>query len=235
MRIYAVERLVLLQQCQGALGADPSHAGNIVGRITHQSLEFDDLSRGDPFFFVKIRLCQTFQVAYAALCHADAHVFIDQLVAVSVARIDQRFRFGESVGDGSDQVVRFKSGFFKNTDVHGGEQIFEDGDLDDKIFRHRLSCCLVAGIHLMAECGSMYVERHNKVTGIFVFDDFEKKFDKSENTVGRKPVFCGKDAHRIVSAIQETVAVNENEFVHAAIVACFAHFCKKNKKITCFF
>ena len=79
------------------------------------------------------------------------------------------------------------------------------------------------------------MENYSNVTGSSDIPNFEKQLDESEYAVRRKPVFRGKHGHRIKGPVEQTVAVNENEFVHAAIVACFAHFCKKNKKITCFF
>ena len=128
-------------------------------------------------------------------------MFVDELVAVAVARIDERFRFGKGARKGADQIVRLIARFFQDADTHGGKQFFEDGHLYHKVLRHGFARCLIVRIHFMAESGLVYVESNNEISWLFVLKDFEEQLDKAEDPVGRKPVLGGKNRHCIVCAV----------------------------------
>ena len=87
--------MIACQKRERALGTDPLDARDIVRAVPHQCLEFNDLGRGNALFFKEIVLGKPQQVCHAALCHADARVLVNELIAVPIARKDECLHFGE--------------------------------------------------------------------------------------------------------------------------------------------
>ena len=233
MGIDALERAVLLQQGEGCLGADAGDAGDVVGRVAHERFLFDDLFGGEADLFIEVLRRQPLHVGDAALGEADADIFIDELIGIAVARIDERLYIAVGAGQRADDVVGFISLLFHHADAHRREQLFENGELYDEIFGHGGARPLVVGIHLVTEGGGVQVESHPEIGGAFVLEDLKEELDEPVNAVGGETVLGGEVTDRIVCAVHEGIAVDENEslFIHILIVSRGEKFCKKNPEI----
>ena len=146
MGVHTVKIAVRLQQRERAFRTDPLHARDIIGTVAHQRLELNDLPRFNTFVLRKIILCKAYKIAHAALRKANAHVFADELIGISVARIDKGIDALEFFRERSDEIVCLVPLFFNDTDIHRTEQVFQNGHLHDKFFRHRFTRTLVIRI-----------------------------------------------------------------------------------------
>ena len=173
MFVNARRRAVLREQGFRRLFPHARNAGDIVGGVPHQRFEFDDLRGFDPRFFFEIFRGEHFEIADALFREVNFGGVVHELEGIPVARDDGGGDFF-LLRHRADDVVRLQPLLFENIDLHCGEHFFQKGDLRAQIVRHRLSRALVFGVHLMAERGSVHVERHREMGGRDVLDRLEK-------------------------------------------------------------
>ena len=73
----------------------------------------------------------------------------------------------------TQNIIRFKSGFFHNINPHCLKNLFHKRNLFPQFFRHRLSGTLIFLKHLMTEGRRLYVKSHGKILRLFFFQDFK--------------------------------------------------------------
>ena len=81
------------------------------------------------------------------------------------------------------------------------QQVFQDGNLNYKLLRHRLACPLVRIIHFMAEGGRVYVKRDHKMCRLFFLDHLEDELHEAEDAVGGQTFLGRKGRYRIECAV----------------------------------
>ncbi len=203
----------LLYQGQGGLFADALHAGDVVGRVAHQTLDLDQLQGLDAVFLPDgIRVHgDRFAAAHGAGGQQHRGGVADQLQAVTVSggQIAVIFPGGAGGGQGAQDVIGFPAlgGDLPVTQV--GEQLFEDGHLLGQLVGHGLPGGLVAVVHLVPEGGGPQVERHGHFIGLAAPEQGVENIQKAENGVGIAAVLGGQQLDAVEGAVGNTVAVND--------------------------
>ena len=231
--IDAFRRAVLLQQREGGLGPDAGNARDIVGRVAHERLLFDDLRRGESHLFEEVFVREAVGLGDAALGEAHRNVFVHELIGIPVTRIDDGGNALIGAREGADEIVRLITFKFHIADAHGAEHLFERGELHDECLGRRGARALVFLEHLVAEGGGVQVEGDPEIVGLLFFEDLEDEFDESEDGVGGEAVFGREAVDGVERAVHEAVAVDENESLlfHILIVSRAEKFCKKKAEI----
>ena len=154
--------VVELDQRHGRLFPHPLHAGVVVGGVTHEGLQVDDV------LGVKaVLLPEGFggHVPGGGAPHAGGYQLHGgglghQLEGVLVPGDDDRLPPGLLVqpGNGAQQVVRLPAVQLVHGHVHGGQNLLQQRHLAGQLLGHPLAVGLVLGIGQMAEGGGRAVE-----------------------------------------------------------------------------
>ena len=172
MGVGVFDIAVLNDQIRGGLLADARNAGDIVGRITHQGLQLDDLKRGHL-----IPVNDVLRVIILGLSHtsfrlwqADANMLGGQLQKIPVAG---QYRHLHAQGlasfrHGSQEIVRLQTGLFHGRNAHGVQHVFQHRHLLMKLRRHGFSGALIGVVHLMPEGRRLHIEGHRQIIGLFL-------------------------------------------------------------------
>ncbi len=107
-----VEITIPLQELFSTDGTDSSGPGNIVARVTCQRSVVRPLLHGDTVLFKY--LLRTDHVAFVQAAYPDA--LRDELERVAVTRDDFDLipHAFATLGDGTEQVIRFETGHFES-------------------------------------------------------------------------------------------------------------------------
>ena len=172
--IRAHEHLVdvaeLGEQFHGRLLAHARTAREVVGRVAHECQQVDHLSGALQTilgrYLVGTHRLVTTAMAGPELIHMTAH----QLAIVLVG--------GEHIGVNTDgiglfcqctnHVVGFEAIGLEDGDAHGAQDIFDDRHTHADVFWCLLALRFIGGERLAAEGGSVGIESHAQVGGLFL-------------------------------------------------------------------
>ncbi len=147
--VHALERVVVVQQGGGGLGADRGHAGDVVGGVAHQ--------REQVAHLVDAHLEAILDLVHAehAVAHGVPHhdVGADQLHQILVGADDHDLDvfLGGAAHRAGDQVVGLDALFLQDGDGEGVDDLGDALDLLPELGRGRGAVRLVLGVELAAE------------------------------------------------------------------------------------
>ena len=207
-----LHRPVVLHQLGGGLVADAGDTWNVVGRVTAQRFEVDELRRLEAIALANLVGSVHERIRDPATRHQRLDRFGDQLQAVEVPR-DDRHRMAALLGDArqrADDVV----GFEARDAVDGDRERFQDLtnllDLRAQVVRHRAPPGLVLRVLLRSECRRREVERRHGELRARGQDDGEHG-GEAVHRIGHLPV---RRAHRRQGEkcpVDEAVGVDQND------------------------
>ena len=157
---------------------------NIVGSISHQSQQVDDLQRRlNGILVLDFFDTHDFESLVVVSGAVHEYVLADQLSVVFVGshHISGNAAFPGFRGQCSDDIVGFISGHFKDRNAIGTDNILDNRDGETDHFRRFLTLCLVFRIGFMTERRACRIECYTDVSGVFLFQDILQCIDKSED------------------------------------------------------
>ena len=217
MLVDLFERVVLLQQPDGGLGADAGDAGDVVAGVADKRLVIDNLVGAhaellhDRIVVVNLRLR-----AGAVVGKLDADVVVHKLQDVLVSGDDEH---GHALlrrlpGDGADHVVGLVAFTLQNGHVERLHDLADALNLDIQLVGHLFARAFVVGIQLVA-LGQPLVEGDGEVLGRIVGEqDVQQGAGEAVGGVGRLARLRGERVQREgkKDPVSQGVAINKNEF-----------------------
>ena len=151
----------LLNQIGGRLLPHSRASGYVVGGVSHEAQDVDDLSGilNAPFLAHLVRTHSgPVALAYGRTQHGDA--LGDELPVVLVGRDHDGLNalFVSLMSQGADDVVGFVSGHFQDGDAIGLQNLLDDGHRKGDGFRRLFALRLIAGKGFVAEGSAMRIE-----------------------------------------------------------------------------
>ena len=160
--------------------------------------------------------------AHAGGHQLDGGVVGDQLERVLVAGDHDGVPPGGGVlgGNGAHQVVRLPAVHLVDGDVHGGQDILQNGHLAGQLIGHSLPGGLVAVIGQVAEGGGLAVKGDAQGVGLALVQQLAQNIQKAEDGVGGLTGAGGEIlAHPIKGPVDQGVAVQDHQFFHVGILS----------------
>ena len=113
-------------------------------------------------------------------------MFCGQLQQITITRNygDIHSRFLPHTRKRSQNIVRLISLFFHNSNSHRSKHFLHQWHLLTKLFCHRLTCSLIALIHLMTKSRCMNVKSNRDISRLFLFQYFKHDIQKSIHRIG---------------------------------------------------
>ena len=217
MCIDAVQRAVVEQQLRGRLRADARDARNVVGAVTHQRLQVDQMDGIKAIFLPEAGrvIVDGNGLRHLGRDKLDRHVLVDELQRIPVAGDDHAVPvFAPALpADRADDVVSFPTLTGENGDAHGAQHVLHDRHLHGQLLRHRVARGLIAVIGQMAERGRFEIECNAQCVRLLVIAELFENIQKAIDGVCKQAVPGRKRAHAIVGAVDNAVAV-ENHQLH---------------------
>ena len=99
----------------------------------------------------------------------------------------------------------------------GGDELLQDGDLDDEVLGHGFPLGLVVFEKLMTDRRALGVEDDPQVVRLLGLDELPEGADESVDGVGRKAGGIGEPPDGVIGPVEEGVAVDKEELlvIHA--------------------
>ena len=98
--------------------------------------------------------------------------------------------------------------------AHKRDALLCIGELGDKIIGGGVSSCLVSVVHLMTEGGRLEIEGHCRVIRFYCRELARYDIDHAVYRVGGLAALGGKWTHTVICAVDYTVSVNDEYFLH---------------------
>ena len=217
--VEVVNGAVAPHQSHGRLFAHTLDAGYVVAGVPHEGLQVDDV---DGVKAVLLPEHLGGHVPGGGASHTGGHQLDggsvgDQLEGVLVSRDDHRLPPGGGIflGDSADEVVGLPAVHLIHGDVHGGEDILQQGHLAGQLLRHPLPGGLVPLVGQMAEGGGLAVKGDAQGVGLPLIQQFIENVQKAENGVGGLSRPGGEIlAHPVKGPVDNGVAVQDHKLLH---------------------
>ena len=112
------------------------------------------------------------------------HTFGDELAVVLIRRSHQHLKplLLRQGGYRADHIVRLKTRTLQAGDMHGVEQVFDDGHGTAYILGRLFALRLVGGIRLVTERRTGRIKRHGNVRGIGLLHEIIQRNHKAEDS-----------------------------------------------------
>ena len=208
--VNAVQRAVFANQLERGLFPDAGHAGNVVGAITHQSLDVHELL-GLNAVFGKERISVHNQGVLIG-GKQDVGGRIDELQGIAVTRQHQRtaiFRIvARHSGKRAENVVRLVALQLQHVQAQHGYDLLCNGHLRTQLVGHGVSARFVCVVHLVAEGGCLEVKRHSRKIGLVLLYLLRENIDHTVQRVGRRAVLGGQQPDAVKRAVEYAVSVD---------------------------
>ena len=160
--INPIQRAELQKQLRGGLRTDTCNTGNVVGAVTHQSLQVHKL-----LWFKAVFLTEFFRVIQCGCglprtgyhqLHMD--MLIDKLQTVTVTCNDHTFPIVVSADPAncSNNIVSFPSLTFVDRDIHSLQHLLHNRHLHSQLLGHSMSGSLVSVIFFVTECRTVEIK-----------------------------------------------------------------------------
>ena len=177
--INSVHACKFLYKWKSGLFTYAGNARNIVARIAHKRLYFYHLFRSHAVLLHN-NIGRVVNVAFC-LGKPYGNVIIYKLERVTVTRWHCTGYLLIRTGgwNSSDYIIGFKALFFDNGYSHCGDYLFHIGELLCKVFGHTLAVCLIAVVHLMAECRCIKVESYRYHIRIYILFKHKQSVHKA--------------------------------------------------------
>ena len=231
-----IEIAEFVEQLRRRLGSDAGNAGNIVGRIAGQRLQFDHLFRRHAPFL------DHFVDADGLVLHLVIHddVRTNELHQILVGGDDCHVRagFARLFRISGDQIVRLETVHFDTGHVEGAGCLADQAELRAQIFRRFGPVGLVFGVELIAEGFGGIVENHRKmgrhdadfrIAGIA--QQFPQHVAETVNCIDRKTIgFARKRLQRMIGPEDIGGAVHQEEMIagfHCMFHAVRISYCRR--------
>jgi hypothetical protein len=211
--VDAVQRAELLEQADRRLLPDPRDARDVVRGVALQCLVVEHLVRTEAVSVHHLRLVVDHGRGDAHACGEQAHVIVDQLQAVQVARDDHRV---DALGGGllrerADHVVGLVALELSDRHAHHRGDLAHDRELGAQIVRHRRAAGLVLGVGVEPELGLADVEAHDRVVRLHVLHAAQHDLEEAEHRVDQRSVGHRERRQCEVAAVHEARPVDEHE------------------------
>ncbi len=147
------ERTVLLKQLYRRLFPDSPHSRNVIRRISHQSQDVYELVRLEAELLLETDIGDRIEFLSTISRTIKADIPAQKLLKILVGRDyhDVGFFALRFPCQSTYDVVRFHTLHLNHRDIHGPDDLLYAWQVGEKIFRRRISMCLVFGIHLVSE------------------------------------------------------------------------------------
>ena len=175
---------VLLDKFFGGLGTHAGAAGDVVGAVSHQSQDVDELGGGlDAVFGVHLLDAQNFFLERVIDLDVGGHQLAEVLVA--------RNHIGEEplllglVREGADDIVGLITLDLKDGDAVGLQDAFDVGNGDEDALGRLVAVGLIGLVALVTESlAARRVKAHGDVRRLLALEQFLQGVDKAEHRRG---------------------------------------------------
>ena len=175
--LYGAE---LLYQFLGGLGTHAGAAGDIIGGVTHQSQDVDELlGRLDAVLVIDFFHAQDFFLERVI----DLDVRSDQLAEILVSgdHIGEETLLLGLMGKGTDDIIGLKPLDLKDGDAIGLQDAFDIGHSDEDALGRFVAVGLVGRVVLVPEClAARWIEAHGDVARLLALEQVLQGVDKAE-------------------------------------------------------
>ena len=172
MPVGILDASELDDEVRGGLLSDPRHAGNIVRRIPHQSLQLDDLKGRHliPIDDVLSVVVLCLRHTALALRNPDPDMLSGKLQKIPITGQHRHLQPSglAALRHGTQQIVRLQSRLFHGLDAHGMEHVLQHRHLLMELRRHGLSGPLVSLVHFMPKSRCLHIKSHRQIVRLFL-------------------------------------------------------------------
>ena len=190
MRNNSIETIVQAQPFHCCFRSTLHHTRNIVRGVAYQCQIVDNPVRWHAEFFDHTCYIQ------CGVTHRvyQGDMLIDQLSQVFVTGRYNDFPtlFGRLIRQRADHIICFHTRNAQQRQSHGADNFVKWLNLCSQIVRHRWSCGLVLGIHIVAKGFSFCVKNHRHVRWMIIFQQASKHVDNAKHGAGRLPFPVGQ-------------------------------------------
>ena len=222
VREQVIDRAELLQQFDGGLLPHSGTTRDVVGGIAHERQQVDDLTLvAQSVLLADLFRSHLFKPS-GVLGAVHVHTFGDELAVVLVRRSHQHlkallFRQGSYR---ADDIVRLKTRTLQACDMHGVEQVFDDGHGTAYILGRLFALRLVGGIRLMTERRAGRIKRHGNVRRVGLLKQIIQGDCKAENSgcILATRIDTGRTDKGVVRTVDHRIGVNEQQFHRVGVL-----------------
>ncbi len=208
--VNTVQRRVGGDEPGRGLLTHPGHAGNVVGGISHQGLDVDQLPRLYPVAGKKGVPVVEGRLSIAGQQDADARRDELQQVAVPGQDIGVHVFFcGAQGGKGAQHVIGLVSRQFDPVQSHQFHAFLGIVHLLAQFVRHAFAVGLVRLVHLLAEGGGVQVKGDGGIGGAPFLQGAPYGVDQPVDSVGEMAVLGRERPDAEISAVQDAVSVDQ--------------------------
>ncbi len=185
-----VKTAELLQQLRAGLQADARHARNVVGRISCQGKQIDDLVRPHAPVGQQGRFVDGFLLAQVE----EPDMRADQLAGILVGSADGDVHpfARRAAHQGGDDVIGLRPLRFDDRHLKGFEGGFDHGQLQPQVRRHLFALGLVGGQQRFAKDWPGAVPGCGQIIRFVGLDQVDQVPNDSEDSVSR---LAGRTGH----------------------------------------
>ena len=207
-----LDRAVVVDQPAGGLVADAGDAGDVVGGVTAQRLEVDQLRGLEPVALADLVGTVDERVGDAAPGHQRVDGVAHQLQAVEVAADngDVEAALLRDPGQRADHVVGLVAVDLVDRDVERVEHLLRALDLRPQVVRHLAPAGLVLGVLDRPEGGLADVEGRGGIVGPVGEHDRQHR-GEAVNGVGHLARGSAHRREREEGAVDQAVGVDEHQ------------------------
>ena len=207
---------VLGQKFHGRLFPHPSHTGDIVGAVAHQSFEIGKMGRGHTVTLPYCGLVDAFDIADALAGPKDRCIVVHQLEDIPVAGIDINLEplGGAAASQSAQQIVSFEIVHFQPAYACGVQHLLDQFELASELDRSFGTGAFIFCKHTIAEGMTAFIEADRQIIGGFFGYHPVEHHHKTVNGVGEHAVLVGKQRQREKSPVQQAAAVDKKQFSH---------------------
>ena len=213
--VEGLHAVVALDQVHGGLFPDALHPGDVVAGVPHQRLQVDHMDGLEAIGLLKGGGRHLFG---GGLSHAGGHQLHpgaagDELQGVLVPGDDHRVppRRGVPHRDGADQIVGLPPLQLVAWDVHGVQDLLQDGHLGGQLIGHPLALGLIALIGQMPEGGAPPIEGDAQGVGPLLIHQLLQDGEKAVDGVGGCAVPGGEHPNAVKGPVDDGIAVDDHE------------------------
>ena len=201
-------------QIHGGLFTDAGDAGDIIGAVSHESLQIHHQRRGKAVFLLETRrgIQHRFGLTHAGLHVADAGGIGNELQAVLITGDNDAVpaAFLADGGGGTQNIIGFIALQLVAAEAHGVQNLFQNGHLGRQFLGHPLPLGLIGLILLMAEGGGLQVKADANRLRLLLLQQTLQDGNKAVDGVGRGAVRGVQRTHAVKGTVDNAVAVQDH-------------------------
>ena len=211
-----------IQQFCGGLLPHSGTSGNIIGRIAHQSQQINHLKRiGQRIFFHHFLVVQYIKIVAAVLGFVNENMRLNELSVILIGshHIDIERVFVGLFGNGSDNVVGFKSHRFQHRNVISFQNFFDDGNRCLYVFGSGFALRFVGFELRVSERWPGRIESHGNVARIFLSQHIFQRIHESEDRrcILSFRIYAGIFNKCVVRSVNQCISIEHKQLVSGHI------------------